>query len=246
MCLSNSPGGMRRAPGTICADPLNACSLLRSITRTSTGSERAAIAVLESRCAQPNSGARANASRPASTRQRQGRRRPQAFRSLAAYRITCGRTRLPYTTPDMTAAADQAIDAAPSIAANCAGGMRRIPASGATSRLKPGMNLAAATVMAGRRRKRRSARPTHASGLSDRRQSSPSTCRPWIRPKAYQAKSPIQKPPALAITSGTAENRYSAATLPASNSNGNAGAGAPRLSMSEAAKTTAEPRVSSS
>jgi hypothetical protein len=32
----------------------------------------------------------------------------------------------------MTAAAGQAIDAAPSIAANCTGDMRRIPASGAT------------------------------------------------------------------------------------------------------------------
>jgi hypothetical protein len=47
----------------------------------------------------------------------------------------------------MTAAADHVIDAAPSIAANWTGGIRRIPASGATIRLKPGTNFAAATVM---------------------------------------------------------------------------------------------------
>ena len=46
----------------------------------------------------------------------------------------------------------QAIDAAPSIAANWRGGMWRIPASGATIRLNPGMNFPVATVIACRRR----------------------------------------------------------------------------------------------
>ena len=230
MCLSKSPGGMRRAPGTICAEPLNACSLLRSITRTSgwlRGEQSLQFRNLDAR-----DGVVAHEPTPLVQLPRDkgqdGGASQQSDRSLRTHHVR----------KDTSAVHDSrhhgccrpgdrrgAVDGG-----ELTGGMRRIPASGATIRLRPGMNLAAATVIAGRRRKRRSARPTHASGLSDSRQSSPSTRRPWIRPKAYQARSPIQKPHALASTSGTAENRCSAARLPASNSKGTPVRGAPRLS----------------
>src|SRR5262245_48502560 len=106
------------------------------------------------------------------------------------------------------------------------------------------MNFAAATVTAGRRRNRRSARPTHASGLSDNRHSRPSTRRPCVHPSAYQARSPAQNPHALPITRGAGEDPYSAAKLPANRSIGSDGIGKPMLSINEAAKTTAKPDVS--